>query len=106
MKLTLLETHKYYFHVHCESLQALQAYQSRQDSYCVGLYHNTTYNPFSQRYDCSYFTVVVVNIYCLAVFVFGDFFGFFLAKQAKISCKGRATGAKLFCFSTIPIQSV
>ena len=56
-------------------------------------YRNKTSSSFSQRYDCTYCTTI------------NDFFEFFQANLLKISCKGYAIDAKLFCLSTNPTQS-
>ena len=102
MKLTL---YRYYSHVHCVSLQALQlynSYRSHQDDHKMS-------NPFFQRFGCIYLntrTAIFKHfVHCLAVFVFGDFFEFLSAKLAKTSCKGRAINPKLYCLSIIPTRS-
>ena len=43
-------------------------------------------------------------VHYLSVFVIGVFFELFSEKLAKISCKGSAIVAKLFCLSTIPTE--
>ena len=58
---------------------------------------STTQRPVLSRKDTVALTLLpLLNLHCLAVFVFSDFFEFFTASLAKISCKGRTIDANCF----------